>query len=166
MMKEKKEGKDHDLQRGTQGAFRQRTSVMLRNLACALLLAIALSSLGLASGSATAPDLERSKEASAMRWERLGEAYQATRADAAAVTMTNRYQALAAHYGAITPLAESGSADSARWIKLGEAYTASHAEAAATAMTSRYKALAEYCNGPEGTSQVLLCSADYGRFEP
>jgi hypothetical protein len=67
-------------------------------LAGILVLATAIGSIGLAAGSGASPDLERSLEASSMRWALLGESFEAARAEAAAATMTARYQALAAWY--------------------------------------------------------------------
>ena len=145
----------------------RRRQVRFAQLVGVLALALALSSMGLGVGVASSPNLERSNEASTMRWVRLGEAYEAARAEVAAVTMTTRFKALAAYYS-VHPdtLAADFDADTLRWFRLGEAYAASRAQAAATAMTHRYQALAEYCSGEPVSAKPLLCSASYAQLEP
>lgn len=165
-MKEKKQNGIHE--RGAKpGLSNRRNQVRLVEFVGVLALALALSSVGLGAGAASAPDLERSNEASARRWVRLGEAYKAARAEAAAVTMTNRFTALAVYYG-VDPatLAANFDADTLRWFRLGEAYDVARAEAAATAMTDRYTALAKYCDGKAVTTRNFVCSADAGQLEP
>lgn len=132
-------------ERAQHGPSSRRRAVRLVELVGSLVLAIALSSMGLGAAWASAPGLERSNEASAARWERLGESYEAARAEAAAAAMTSRFMALAAYYGMDTATLTAGlDADTVRWVRLGEAYEAARAEAAATAMTSRFTALAAY----------------------
>lgn len=165
-MNNKNELKLLEFRRASKPAFSsRRRATSLVALASVLVLAMVFSSAGFAAGSSTDPDLERSLEASTLRWVRLGEAYEAARAEAAATAMTDRYKALAAFYGSEAATAVAArNADSDRWVKLGEVYEMARAAAAATAMTNRYKTLAEYCGSAPAQPQAVLCSADLTAF--
>lgn len=141
----------------------RRRATSLVALAGVLVLAMLFSSAGFAAGSSTDPDLERSLEASTLRWVRLGEAYEAARAEAAAMATTNRYKAMAAFYdrGASASVA-ARNADSDRWVRLGEALEAARAEASATSMTNRYKALAAFHD--RGATESVGRDADSDRW--